>query len=279
MDVRLWLLAVVTVLSSAQPAFSQFVGVSAFAALHPNYPCDALLAATDHAEHPAISVLHGTFGEDYSCIAKFAARNSYRPHLIQVHFSDETCRRNNNCFDGAFFGDISVSEYSRELENPGSHLYIWVGHRITTIRAAVEALGNPNTILLLSTGLEDNYTQLAYRNLSGFLSLFWPYLINRNPLKYATPAPYTPYVERHGSGVRFGVPYGIVNEDGSYGLSEKSSRAFLKRNEGALLRLLWRPEHQGRPDSGKFPGNPKERTFQFSSEDVSMFARLFSEAR
>lgn len=252
---------------------AQYVGVSAFAAMSPQFPCDRYLAMVNQSEMPAMAVLWGTFGDDTSCIRKFIESNKHRYHLIEIHFSDETCRRNRNCFEGSFFGTQSVSEYNRRLEQGDLDLLVAIGHRITDIRNFVDPVGTEFTTFVLSTGLEDNYSCRAYENLSTFLRLFWPYVQLRNPGNRAQKCFRNgDYYEVHGYKSRCRGGALFKNEDGTTS-SLARSRTFV--GDLCVASFVWRAKHQGR-FGGRFVA-PKLRRFEIPDADINGIGGLLSE--
>jgi len=253
------------------PAVAQYAGVSSFAATSPRFPCDAFLATADFAQRPAMAILWGTFGDDLTCTARFTERYKDKPHLLEIHFSNETCRRNHNCADGELFGSMSVSEYSKALERSDPAVLSAIRDRIRNIRHSAEAIRNDHTYLVLSAGLEDNYTARAFVVLAGELAKEWPYLIVRSGSKFATYPR-----ESHGLGARCGGTTIVANVDGDRG-SRRTEQSFLKRNAGVCLAaFLWRADHQGRPNNRWMP--PNQRQFIWTAKDVSEIGAMLFEA-
>ncbi len=268
--VRLLLLLFTSVLAS--PAAAQYTGISAFAALHPQYPCDALLAATDFSARPAIAVLPGTFGDDWSCVARFIQRNSGKPHAVEVHLSNETCRRNHNCADGELYPQFDRRVWSKILEERNPYAFQAIADRISNLNAIRDHLSNPNTTWILSTGLEDNYTNQAFSNLYPFVAAHWGGITVRSG--HSTKGVLR---ESHGANARCSGNTTVVNEDGAVQTNRKSDK-FLARNSSCFLRLLWRPWHQGRSITknrvNPEPIPPKLRTFSFPATDVTALGGL-----
>lgn len=260
----LWALII---LLSAQPAQAeQYRGVSAFAAMHPGYPCAALLATTDAAKQPAVSVLFGTFGYDLSCLARFAERYRDKPHLIQIHFSNEVCRRNGNCID-EFFQGLSVNAYNKKLEAMDGDTQVAISLRTFFIVSSVLSLANENTQVVLGAGLEDNYSSAAFENLARQLAKTWPWHLSRNRHTGGRSLKGVIAEEFHSAKGKPGSILCIANEDGNYGQSVKDSQAFFRRYARCAAVFAWREEHQGRSEGGKrIP--PKDREFTYTAKDV-----------
>lgn len=214
-----------------------------------------------------MSVLWGTFGGDTSCIVRFLESNKDRPHLLQIHLSNESCRRNGNCKEGELRGDLSRRSYSAALEAGDLATYQQIAARMTEIRNLVEQTKNSNTTLVLSTGLEDNYSPKAYSNLRAFLAGYWPYLFSRSGRAQAPGD----LLERHGTNAKCKGEVTIVNEDGD-NPSARQSRRFLQRNRACFARFLWRSAHQGRKRNRW--STPLSRTFEISDRDIDQLGKI-----
>lgn len=221
-----------------------FKGVAAFAAMNDEFPCDRYLAMVDQAKYPAMSVLWGTFGFNPRCVALFTLFNQKRPHMVQIHLSNETCRRNHVCGEGELLGHLNVREYNRALENPQFEVIKALVERVEEIKAFTEAVGNPNTYWVISTGLEDNYSNGAYNIVEFVVRRHWDGLISRNPLKGRAYGG-ADFLEKHGNGARFGGAPCIANEDGTRN-SLSRSRTFMRKHSGCFASFVWRESHQGR---------------------------------
>lgn len=258
---------------------AQYTGVAAFAAMNPAFPCDQLFRILDHSPAPATAVLWNTFGEDRSCMVRFMDRYRNRPHLLQIIFSNEACRRNRNCKDGELAGNLSVDSYNRALQVYDFFVYLEIQKRLLDILMFTSLNANDNTTLMLSLGLEDNFDRVAYEHLSGYVHApyHWPHIVNRNPLKNRGYR-YGDFYEAHGGRARcyFGGP-NIVNEDGD-NQSVRESRDFMRSNKSCFVRLLWRKAHQGRETLvARYPVPPRKRTFKISDRDVVELGKLLAE--
>lgn len=257
---------------SYAPAYAQFTGHSGFALCDKDFPCDKYLSIVNFSPAPAITFVWGTWGEkgECACAAKFMQQNWWRPHLVQIHFSNENCRKHHICREGELYGSLSPSAYNRALENYDFFVYLAIQQRILDIRGWTDLHKNPNTTLMLSTGLEDQYSFRAYRQLSAYLHApgHWPHIVNRNPLG-GRPYVYGDFYEKHGLSARCRINgANIANEDGSDPDAEDSER-FLRNNKDCFARFTWRKEHQGRSRaSGRVNTPPRERRFVISDRDI-----------
>lgn len=247
----------------APVADAQYSGLSAFAARSPRFPCDRYLNIVLQARYPAMAVLWDSFGDDNTCVVRFLEAAKDRPHAIQIHPWNNVAVRNRTTEPQMVFHRMSRSELNRRLEARDPVLIRELQARLAEMVNFVNAHGNVNTQCVISTGLEDNYSREAFLVMVQVVQSVWPYLVVRNPVggsggKYGA----VHFIERHGHGARADV----VNEDGNPG-TLRQSRRFLDRNRGALAKFLWRPDHQGRPDSGR-PDYPRSgRDFVISARD------------
>jgi len=253
-------------------ASAQYEGFSAYAAMSPHFPCDQFLQIESHAKEPAMAVLWGTFGDDTTCIQRFLAKFADRPHALEIHFSDEVCRRNSNCEDGEFFPQFSVAHWSQILASANPYALQAVWDRLSDIRAVVDKYSNSNTQLVLSTGLEDDYSPQAYAILSHVLRAWWPYILIRSPNHGGAVSPAL-FKESHGSGARCSGSAQIVNPDGSL-LSLSESRAFMQANRNCYIALLWNAISQGKTVNNKPVFPRKSRTFIITAADVANYGAL-----
>ena len=147
------------------------VGYGVLGGLSPAYPCQALPRASVY------SVLWGDFGTDPSCLRRLA------PEAILVYFSNETCRRPpRHCGRGSFLPDKSVREYNQILLSLPQSFRYRVRRRLAAIERAFK--GTP---LILSMGLEDNFSGLAARSFSAYLKRTTTHAIDRNPMRKGKP--------------------------------------------------------------------------------------------
>lgn len=267
-------------LISSAPAQAQYVGLSAFAANNPNFPCDRYLQISEASKYPAMAILWGTFGEDYTCLKRFTEKFKDRYHLVQIHFSNETCRppRANNCGTNDLYPWVDVPNWNRLLEEHEAFTYQAVADRLANIRFVAEAVGNYHTTFLLSTGLEDNYTWPAYVELYQFIRARWPYLMVRNAVGGNDNGKYylDSFRERHRGGAVCGASVHVVNEDGTADQTTGDSIRFVRKNGGrCLATFVWRPRHQGRSGNFRFLP-PEERNFEITDSDLKNLPRVFA---
>lgn len=272
---------VLAILAFANAAHAQYVGLSAFGsgATHSlearePFACNKYLAIAVRPRYPAMSILPGTFGDDLWCPLWFMAALSERAHLVQVHFSNESGRKKHNLGAGEFLPHLSVDAYSRALEQGDPVVAAAVVARVQGLAAFFKMFANENTAIILSLGLEDKLTSAAAAKLTALIRPHWPYGINRNPLGSTRYLAGADYFEKHGDAKCDGL-ISIVNQDGAV-RSLKQTRKWLAKNASCLVRLVWRPEHQGRTASGKSVYPRRARRFHISDRDVIELGDLLS---
>lgn len=250
-------------------SWAEYRGVSAFAAMNPRFPCDALLATTDFAKKPAISVLYETFGLDHTCLHRFMQRYHDKPHIVQIHFSNEVCRRNKNCLaTDTLHPELSVKNHNRLLERMSIETQIEISLRLFFLRSSLEGAINGNTRVILGAGLEDNYSSRAFENLvRQFIANGWPYEISRNRHAGGKSFRNVQFQEFHSAKGKPGRLACIANEDGNYGQTAKKSQKFLSRYRKCTAVFLWREAHQGRA-KGQPRLPARERDFIYTAADV-----------
>mgnify|MGYP000072151636 CR=1 FL=1 len=263
-------LPVLLLLTPVESSAVGFRGIAVFAAMSPDFPCDEALKSLDGVKYPAMSVLWGTFGKDRSCVIKFMDKFRDRPHLLQIHFSNEACRRNNRCLVDEIRPTANVYWYNRYLtENPWVVAYE-IGERALEIRQFVDVAKNENTHLVLSLGLEDNYTIPAAIMLEGLISGYWPYLISRNRVNGGDVLPSLRdpgLTESHDPHMDLDGPWCIFNEDGNP-TNAKILKARLKAYKGCVVFFAWRRNWQNDNPDTKLFLPPQSRGFVFTKKDI-----------
>lgn len=253
-----------------------YEGGAVLAAMNDRFPCDAFISSVRSAKYPAMAVLWKTFGDDMSCVSKFTDAFKDRPHLLEIHFSNETCRRS-KCEKEELFPSWSVREMNAALERDDKALGDAVNSRMLDIYAAAESVRKPTTRLVVSTGLEDNYTNRAFDRMFQWVSSVWLDEVVRSPVNYGeTYKGRADLMEKHSPNPNFAHQNCIASEDGLYNRSTLSTRMYFQDNSHCLATLWWRPAHQGRAD-GVALTPPKTRKFIFSEQDVNDLRSVYTE--
>ena len=152
--------------------------------------CAAALEALNGLPNPAIAVLWNTFGTNNDCLAEYLTRFSDRPHVLEVHISNQVCMRRRSCGPSELLPGINSAQYNRLLENRDPATISKLERRISEIAAFVALHRNPTTTVLLSAGLEDDYSSQAYSVVLELLAKGrqdTPFKIVRNPVHIKSP--------------------------------------------------------------------------------------------
>lgn len=252
---------------------TQYSGVSAFACMHPGFPQDACLATLDFAPHPVLTCLWNTFADvnpgTCAIFHRFTSRYANKPHMIEIHPINNTAIRNKKQYAGEPFPGYDIKTFNRKLEAKDPYTMHKITDIVRQIKGIMESSRNPNTFLTMTTGLEDDYTTRAFQNITAEIQKSWPYFLIRSGAASGTfPR------EQHGKKAQAGGTTCFVNEDGAI-QSLSDSAKWLKRNTGALAKILWRPAHQGRNvNTNDFGKPPRERTFIWTAKDVVELGNL-----
>lgn len=253
-----------------------YKGFSSFAAMNPNFPCSRFLKISSHAKKPAMVILYGTFGTDWSCAQRFVERFSNKPHLLQIHFYNASCLAFKRCYTGEIFRS-STKNVNRSLSNYSPRVVELVARRARNIYTAVERIKTHNTTLLLSTGLEDRLSSQAYSVMYSILRKEWPYEIVRNPVGpvYKTYKP-ADYLELHGMRPSYkGAPC-LWNGDGLKLTMSETAIIFSRLANRCGVLYAWTRGAQGIYLDRDFV-RPLERNFHISSLEVKRYSSLLKQ--
>lgn len=242
-----------------------FQGISTYAIHSPRFPCHPLLHLIDKSSYPAISILYGTFGHSNKCLRRVLNKVKDKPHLVEIHFSNEAGRRNNRLYEGEFLKNLSVNEYNKKLIHQNPAVIEAVRKRATRIFQRYSALANDNTRLVLSTGLESNFTPSSRAKLTNILRQVWPYEIIQNPINSTN---IHSDIEFHGVQLGFTTPC-IFNNDGAEN-AVTTLKAFWE-HFSICDKLLWRKNPQGIKN---YWIKPRDRHFYFSPKDQSIIKEM-----
>ncbi len=279
-----------------------WVGLSAFGIQSANFQgkiCKDFIKTVLISPDPAIAILYNTFGNDNRCLIKFWKKSIKlgKTFLTEVHFSNEAGRRASNLDDFDILPDVGVDEYNLLLEEMPKWLEKEIRLRAREILALTSGYEEAGKFVL-STGLEDNYTPLAWENLYNVLVSEWPYSIVRNPVQTAimkkmgwTP-PEDIIMEYHGYTKKFKTDnLCITNGDGqdvnfllNTGLNFRDSKSANMRQvskwmdnarNNNCVTLIWVGKWQGWYNHLKASA-PLDRKFEFHTEDVPIIAPLLN---
>jgi hypothetical protein len=270
----------------------KFVGLAGFALQHPNFPVGRFLRVYKNVENPATAVLWSTFGTSIDGLKTFCDDVSDRPHVVEIHLSNEVGRKNGRLFQGEFLPQTSTTQYNQFLTAKDVALETQIKNRVMRIQTKANLFSNPNTRILLSIGLEHQFTVSARRTLIEWCRESWPTIeLVNNPLLNA-PIKDGNLLELHGTHPNFGSrrEESISNLDGvsvntgdgetynpyprtSISLSE--AKQFLTRTKTSQVRLLWSASLQGLRDGSFKP--PRQREFLLSGTAIREINKLLTD--
>lgn len=255
----------------------KYTGFSAFAAFHPEFPCLEFLSISAKASYPATAVLVTTFGYDTKCVKRYLDRFKNRPHFLEIHTSNETFRR--NLYKATKFEiapTLGVRAYNQAIEKRDAYLLRRVRAKVKWVNKHILPLTNANSYVVLSTGLEDNYSKRAYRIIRNEIKKLWKGDLVRNPLHIPPNCRDTDgvkYCELHLPESDFGKVPCIWNNDGNYDDVFYQSE-FFTRYSSCTVRLAWSARAQG-IFTNQFV-EPRRRTFEISRRDITEYGELLS---
>lgn len=244
-------------------------GLSAYALMAPSFPVEQFLRLVEQSPFPATAVLYGTYGEAGEHVGAYCNHFRDRPHFLEGIPTNEVGRRNNRLGEGELFIGLPAKDYNHVLEH--IHLPANAGYkhdltvRIQQTVALLQVSANSNTYGAISTGLEDNYTDAAYRNVLSLVRANWSGAIIRNAVgnnksrdRYGAL-----FSESHNNATNKSSD-AIVNEDG-VNHTVGQTQAWMKSNHLAFARLIWRATHQGYTEPFTMP---RKRHFTIPEKDV-----------
>lgn len=244
-----------------------YKGVSSFAIMHPRFPCNEFIRLQRVWDKPAITVLYGTFGNSSVCLSKLVASIPVnKPILLEVHITNEACRRNRRCKRGELLPALSVNRFNTKLERLSPLVWRKVGARKEKIQKLFRSLGERREIkeLFITTGLEDNYSRKAAGVMYDILNRDRiGYEIVRNPVSNRRDSRFD-FNESHGLRVKCGKGLSIVNNDGTE-LTKNAMRRFFNRHASCYALFLWYGKLQGIV-SRRFI-SPRNRSFEVPDID------------
>lgn len=247
-------------------------------------PCIALLWDPDN------------WGTSMELANQFSAKFSDRPHLIEIHATNETARVRANgghaaSYYPSWFPQWDDNAYNRALVKPDAAMQKAVNKLVGELRSRFEPLikANPTFCkVVLSTGLETNnlWTDAEYK-LSALMHKAWPDVeLVRNSGQ--GPGPNCTYLEQHNPGATFNDwENGIVNTDGyafscadgltPNGLREENFRIMMSDVFYDIFAFfIWIPTQQGIILDTLTAGDPIDRTYQFTTEMKAAVQRLLA---
>lgn len=270
------------------------IGLSAFAIMGESFQgetCERFLDIQSVTSCTTTALLWGSFGNNPSCLYRYIdqAIALNQELVIEVHFSSEVLRKKGvlNQFD--FYPGLSFSEINKLLEAMPDETKAVIKTRITSILDAF-APYQDYVHLIISVGLEDQFTMKARSNLTAQIMEHWPYDIAWNP-DGGDAVPYGLYNERHhydkaphgrlcirngdGQDVSFlsggGVPLGGGNPASLPDVMDWGRKSLT----GGCITILWASKHQGITGIKESP--TLSRVVSIPEGDVPVIQTLFKD--
>lgn len=239
-----------------------YLGFSSFAALSPKFPCDEFLRLLESSPRPAMSVLYGTFGDDWTCVHKFEQRFASRPRLLQVHLSNGSCRRFGRCGEGEIDPGASLVSFKNQLRLSDFQ------RRVVHVKKKLGSFGE-NGRYVISIELEDNFSNREFSRLFRVVKREWPFWISRSSVTRNSLRGASDYVERHGDRVAC-TSTTIWNNDGT---PVQTVADYARRTRSCFASFLWTPDLQG-SESGFIA--PMKRSFRITEESKRRWKTFLS---
>lgn len=165
------LLLLLLLLAKSTSLEAQTVGVGYYAIQNKTFPCEQAMEVFNGVKRPALMFLWSTFGTSTSCVEKFIKMNN-RDKQVYIHFSNECCRRNRTCGEGEFMKNTSVADLNKKLEKKDKKTLKEYEKRMDEILLFIDKMKDYNVKWFISTGLEDNYTNKAAKNVLSALKTY-----------------------------------------------------------------------------------------------------------
>lgn len=257
--------------------------------MSPNWPCSRSLQVLNKFSAPATAILWRTFGKRKNCIRRFLHKNRARPHLIEIHPINNVYIRNGTTQRGTLEHKKTIASFNAKIMGFDPKLESQIINRIATISKFIEKARNKNTKIILSLGLEDDYTEAAAKRIDSIFRYKVPYELARNPQIYRADSSISEYIELHGYNPRRLRPADegacIANGDGDFTLTftsntrdnsvkmRKVRRWAIRNKRHGCIRLLWFPKHQG--ITGTRFILPSRRSFIVNRSDHLVAKKVF----
>jgi hypothetical protein len=286
-----WILALFALVFIAAPLKAQPVCVSYFASeAFSTSQCKEALKVFDGVRHPCMATLWGTFGRHGpdGCTAHFLRKFGGRKHTLEIQFENWSGRRRHALKQGELFPTFGVSQYVRKIELKDTLVIARIRARAEAIAKFLSEQASENAEIIVTTGLEDNLSNRAYRIVLAELKKTLPanVLLARNP-EGADEKNHSfdgaDFAELHTVSAKFNQPGKcIVSLDGQ-DIDFTNSRREDNRNVryASLFNqirryrarhcyfILWWAAVQGKQSI-----NPRSRSFSFSSKNISLINLL-----
>lgn len=131
--------------------------------------CKIALDGYTGIKNPTFSFLYGTFKRSGDCPKEFIRRFKNKPHSIKIYGTNETCRRGNRFCSSHKEANpgYRAANYSAALETNTGVVISGLRKRVRDLRTWIDRHTEPRTRVYVVTGLEDDFTEKAYRVVVG----------------------------------------------------------------------------------------------------------------
>lgn len=264
-------------------------GVSFFAMQSRRFPCEKALQIARAGENIPIAILWGSFGNDNRCLSRYLNENPEAS--VVVHMSNEVSRRKNSQCRGDLLPNMNVRDLNDALEERKRSVIGAYKKRLGNIVSFFDSHETHRGKVIISVGLEDNYTDRATKVLLSLLKKNARHKVLRNPVGSVSPArcygrSCFDYIELHGSKFRYSRGKNLYSNDGQdlqigqrNGIRNRISPTQLLRRIKRLRRsgvqsFVWAGVMQGlKEDSGNSPC-PRNRRIRFGKRLITEVRRL-----
>lgn len=281
----------------AAAAWPQPVGVSYFAMQgYTSKECNTALRVFRGVKIPATAVLWKSFDTHAICLQRFIKRFKDKPHIVEIHFSNEAGRRNRRLGSYEFLPTLSYQQYDAALRAHDPETLDAIRSNTDDINKFIDTHGNINSSFILSTGLEDDLSDAGWRVLAATIRNQLParHLLTRAPLRnYEQDSDTNDIanaIELHGDQTswlnRERSNYCIANLDGT-DINFSSEGSFSGLGTTILVATvpywIWFQQFNncltfvwwsGPQNSRGFFTEPRRRTYRISTKDVNLINRL-----
>lgn len=277
----------------AGTAHAEFRGVSLFAInSYSHKQCSIALTGFKGIERPMVAMLWKTFDSrrNWQCLKRFIKSQAEKEHAVEIHFSNEAGRNNRRLAAYEFLPHLTTNEYNAALARRRGPTIKAIKRQARQISRLMAAEGSELTTWFVSTGLEDSFSDSAYRQIAITLKNELPpetFLVRspRRTHEKRIDRTYVDIIELHGSSPKYTTTsYCISNNDGTdidftgrAGALDSRIQAaqvptYIRRarNNNCNI-LLWWSGPQGITSRFRYP---RDRTFVLDPENFNFINHL-----
>lgn len=256
----------------------QIIGVSYFTMQAETFPCKEALSVFHRVETPATAIVWGTFGRKTECVERFLKLGKKR--ILEIHPWSEVWRRwPNRKGINEIQPHLRVTAFNAALERNSKKALQDIRRRLKQIDSFIKQSADENTEIILSTGLEDNYTQKAFKTVLRTTREIVGYDIARSTI-FKRHHSGADYLEHHGLQFNASAPC-IYSTDGTnvhtdlgrwdYSDSVSLGRAkeLLRKAGKCRIAFLWQARPQGIKGESYIPID--KRVYSVSRHELRIF--------